>query len=168
MSGLYGTPVIAPAELKTVILTDSNGNEFTGVVTGEETIFTATDNDVREGMVYASDGGVSTGTKLIPSYHTIEAVRIISVGSELTIPLSISDLYDYTKLQIIICAFNTSISDSVAAEKVVINNNVYNVGETVSISTVSKNDIDKSIELGLTNNGDSMILLRYFAYKEID
>ena len=50
------------APLKTVILTDENGNELTGVVTDSEVIFTATDNDVLEGKVYASDKGVSTGT----------------------------------------------------------------------------------------------------------
>lgn len=168
MSGLYGTPVIAPAAIKTVMLEDGDGNSLTAVVTGEETVFTATDNDVREGMVYASDGGVSTGTKIIPSYHTTEAIRIITAGQELNIPLSASDRYDYTKLQVIICSYNTSLLDSVAAEKVVIDDNVYNVGETTSISTVSKNDIDKTIELGITNNGEVPLILRYFCYKEID
>lgn len=47
---------------KTFILVDENGNELTGVVVDQETIFTATDNDVREGKVYASDNGVSVGT----------------------------------------------------------------------------------------------------------
>lgn len=49
------------APLKTVILTDENGNELTGVVTDSEVIFTATDNDVLKGKVYAGDNGVSTG-----------------------------------------------------------------------------------------------------------
>jgi hypothetical protein len=47
---------------KTFILVDENGNEITGVVVDKETVFTATDNDVREGKVYASDDGVSVGT----------------------------------------------------------------------------------------------------------
>lgn len=47
---------------KTFILTDVNGNELTGIVVDEEVIFTANDEDVREGKIYAGDKGVSTGT----------------------------------------------------------------------------------------------------------
>jgi len=47
---------------KTFILVDENGTELTGVVVDKEIIFTATDNDVRSGKVYASSDGVSTGT----------------------------------------------------------------------------------------------------------
>ena len=47
---------------KTFILTDEYGNEITGVVVDQETVFTATDNDVREGKTYASNDGVSVGT----------------------------------------------------------------------------------------------------------
>ena len=36
---------------KTFIIEDENGNEITGVVTEQEQIFTATDNDVREGLI---------------------------------------------------------------------------------------------------------------------
>ena len=47
---------------KTFILVDENGNEVTGVVVDKETVFTATDGDVRAGKVYASDDGISVGT----------------------------------------------------------------------------------------------------------
>lgn len=47
---------------KTFVLVDENGNEITGVIVDKEVIFTATDNDVREGKVYASNDGVSIGT----------------------------------------------------------------------------------------------------------
>lgn len=47
---------------KTFILTDENGNEITGIVVDQETVFTATDSDVVEGKVYASNDGVSVGT----------------------------------------------------------------------------------------------------------
>lgn len=47
---------------KTFILVDEDGNEITGVVVDKETVFTAKDNDVREGKVYASNDGVSVGT----------------------------------------------------------------------------------------------------------
>lgn len=153
---------------KTFVLTDDNGNEITGVVTGQEQKFTATDNDVREGLVYASEDGVSIGTKNIPAYHTTEAAIAIPVGSSCEIPLSNMDKYDYTKLQVIVCSYNTSLSDSVSAEKVVINDCLYNVGETIAISNVSKNIDTKTINLGITNNGQNPLILRYFTYKEID
>ena len=44
---------------KTFTLVDENGHEIVGVVVDKETIFTATDNDVRQGKVYASNDGVS-------------------------------------------------------------------------------------------------------------
>jgi hypothetical protein len=69
------------APLKTVIIEDADGNEMVGVVTGSEVIFTATDNDVRSGFVYASDGGISTGTKDIPAYRTYTGQEIILPGS---------------------------------------------------------------------------------------
>lgn len=47
---------------KTMVIVDENGNEFLGVITDSEVIFTATDSDVRKGKVYASDEGVSVGT----------------------------------------------------------------------------------------------------------
>ena len=47
---------------KTFILVDASGKELTGVVVEQETVFTATDNDVRSGKVYASNDGVSVGT----------------------------------------------------------------------------------------------------------
>lgn len=165
---IYGNATGGFGMPKTLVLTDNSGNEFTGVVVGEKVVFTATDNDVREGMIYAGDAGVSTGTKIIPSYHTTEAAVFIPVGSNCEIPLSNMDKYDYTKLQVIVCAYNTSLSDSVSAEKVVINDCLYNVGDTVAISNVSKNVDTKTINLGITNNGSNPLVLRYFTYKEID
>ena len=50
------------APLRTIVLTDENGEELLGVITDSEVIFTATDNDVLEGKVYATDSGVSVGT----------------------------------------------------------------------------------------------------------
>jgi hypothetical protein len=50
------------APLRTIVLTDENGEELVGVITDSEVIFTATDNDVLEGKVYATDSGVSVGT----------------------------------------------------------------------------------------------------------
>jgi uncharacterized protein YabE (DUF348 family) len=50
---------------KTFTLVDEDGNEISGVVVDQEVIFTATDSDVRQGKVYASDNGVSVGTLIV-------------------------------------------------------------------------------------------------------
>lgn len=168
MSGLYGTPIIAPAAINTIQIENSDGSTILGVVTGEETIFTATDNDVREGSVYASDGGVSTGTKVIPSYHTTETSRYIPVGSDVTIPLPTLNKYDYTKLQVIICDFNENMSNSVAATKISILDKVFDVNSTNVVSNVTKDETTKSINLGITNNSTVPWVVRCLTYKEID
>lgn len=153
---------------KTVVIVDQEGNELMGVVTQQEQVFTATDNDVREGLTYASDDGVSTGTKVIPAYHTTETFRYIPDGDEFVIPMAGLDLYDYTKLQAVICSFNTSMSDSVSAEKVSILDKVYNVGSTIEIANVFKDSDNKQIDLGVTNNSGHPCVIRAFTYKEID
>jgi hypothetical protein len=149
---------------RTLTIVDENGEELIGVIVGQETKFTACDNDVREGMIYAGDDGVSTGTKDIPAYYTTQGERVITRGSKFILP--IPD-YNYTKLQAIICSFNTNLDNSVASEKVVINNNVYDVQSTVVLSTVQKDNENACIDLGITNTSDKHCLMRYFSYKEI-
>lgn len=153
---------------KTYILRDEAGTEMVATVVGEETLFTATANDIREGMVAATDEGVTTGTKVIPSYHTTEGYAIATVGQSLTLSFVDSGLYDYTKLQVIICPFNTTVEASVAAEKVVINDKIYVVQSTESIGSITKNHDTEQIEFGITNDGTVPWIIRYFTYKEIE
>ncbi len=160
--------VIYPKDTATYILRDEDGNEVVGVVSDEKVVFTATENDIRDGKIAATGEGVTTGTKVIPAYHTTETVRTILNGSEAKIPLPVLDTYDYTKLQVIICKYNTNISDSVDTEKVVINDNVYNVKSTEIVSTVRKDDTNKEINLGFINNSGAPIVLRCLTYKEIE
>ena len=150
---------------KTFTLVDESGNEIVGVVVDQETVFTAHDNDVREGMVYASDEGVSTGSKVIPAYHTTEGYKLISAGE--VFKLDNFEYYNYTKLQVMICAFNSSISNSVATEKVSIDGKVYNTGSVDVIAQVTTHDDNKSINLNITNSGTLPCVMRYFTYKEI-
>lgn len=153
---------------KTYILVDENGNETVAALVSQETCFDATENDVREGKNFVSDLGAKTGKKVIPSYHTTEGYRLITNGSVFqTSPFSPADLYDYTKLQAIICPFNESINLSVAADKIAINENVYVVNSSEAIATVTKDGGTKTINLGLTNNSGKPYVLRYFTYKEI-
>lgn len=153
---------------KTFVFVDEDGNEVAGVVTDNPVIFTATDDDVREGVIYASSDGVSTGTKVIPSYHTTEGFKVITNGSKFSITLDNLDKYNYTKLQAIICDFNTNASNSTAANKVAINDNVYNVNLTNVVSAISKDDNAKAIDFGITNNSGKTQILRFFTYKEIE
>ena len=149
---------------KTLIFVDESGNELTGVITDKVQVFTAGDNDVREGMVYASNDGISTGTKEIPAYYTYEGVVAIPVGKEFKIANATD--FDYTKLQVLICAYNSSMNNSVSTEKVSINNKVYNVGSVDVLSEVTTDASSKTIHLGITNNGSYPCVMRYFYYKE--
>lgn len=164
-----GTPTSEYAPLiedNTYILTTSDGVEIPAVAVGEEVVFTATENDIRVGTTAATEAGVTTGTKVIPSYHTTEGSRLIPAGSAFTIQFT-SDLFDFTKLQAIICPYNTNVAESVAAEKVVIDESVYVVNSTDALAAVTRDGANKVIDLGITNNNDNPYVLRYFTYKEI-
>lgn len=64
---IYGNIVGGSSGLgNTFLLEDEDGNQVIGVVVDEFTLFTARDNDVTAGKVYAGNNGVSTGT------HTCE------------------------------------------------------------------------------------------------
>lgn len=148
----------------TFIIEDADGNELVGIVVDEEVIFTATENDIRKGTVAATQIGVTEGTKEIPGYHTSEGYKVVTNGSKFV--LSIPD-YNYTKLQAIFCKFNTTMNDSMAADRVVINDNVYPVQSTEFESKVVIDTVNTRIDFGVTNNSGKPYILRYFSYKEI-
>ena len=47
---------------KTFVIVDENGNELTGVLVDEMTIFDATADDIKLGKIAASDSGIVIGT----------------------------------------------------------------------------------------------------------
>jgi len=152
----------------TFLLCDEEGNEVLAMVVGEEKILTATANDIRKGTVAATDKGITEGEKVIPSYHTSEGYCLITNGQPFEIRnLEYLDLFDFTKLQVIICPYSKGIAGSVAAEKVCIDEKVYAVNSTEALSTVTKDSENKTINLGITNDSGSLYLIRYFMYKEI-
>lgn len=164
---IYGNPVGGALNAKTYQLECNGGTaEIMAVVVDEETIFDADVNDVRAGKVFATNNGVKVGTRNIPAYNTCAGYRIIAPNEEFKIVLSASDLYDYTNLQCIICPFNTSISDSVAADRVVIDGNLYEVNSSTVLSEVTKDATEKAIKLGITNDSSSSYIIRLFTYKE--
>ena len=165
MSIINGRQVGGGAPLKTMTLVDENGLELLGIVVDKEVIFDADPvTDIREGKTVANDMGVVVGEKQIPSYNTREGVRVVSAGSQFVLP---NDYYDYTKLQAIFCPFNTTITDSVAAEKVAIENNVYNVQSIEPYATIIKDEENTRIDFGFVNTSDNSYVIRFFMYKEI-
>lgn len=151
---------------KTFVLTDEDGNEITGVVTAQEQVFTATDRQVYSGFTYASNDGVSTGTREFIAYRTMQAVQLILPGDAYTIPLSEHDRYDYTKFQCIITKYETEVADRMAAEKISLNDNIYESNSSVALSQVTKNATTKSIDLNITNDTDSVYMIYFFTYRE--
>lgn len=163
----FGTVYQVSEEYETYILETPDGTEIPAIFVENEMIFDATEDDIRIGKVAATDSGVTIGEKEIPSYKTSEGFKTILVGKPMFLKFAEKELYDYTKFQAIICPLNTSPTNSVGAEKVVINDNVYEVRDTKSISILVKNNIDQTIEFGINNDGNKPCLIRYFTYKEI-
>lgn len=151
---------------KTFVISDENGNEVTGVVTEQEQIFTATDNQVYSGYTYAGDSGVSTGTREFISYRTTKGKKVIQPGKSFSIPLTAYDMYNFTEIQCIITPYNTSVANSVAADKVVIGSSVYAVGTATKLGDVASNAETKSIDLNITNDSSQNYIIHYFTYKE--
>ena len=166
---IYGNMVGGGGSLgKSVLIRDEDGIELVGVVTGQETIMTATENDVREGKVFASENGITTGTKRIPAYETTQSSWLVLPNENYSIPLGSYDKYDYTKIQGIIAKYNSKANQRMSAEKVIIGDNVYAVNSSEALSTITKNADTKSIDLNIVNNTSNIYIIYYFTYKEID
>ena len=169
MAKIYGNTVGVTGGLpKSFLLETDDGVQLVGVTVGKETVFDATDNDVREGKIYAGDNGISTGTKVIPSYHTLAGKRKIISGTTFEIPIhNLLNLYDFTEFQATICEYNNSVAESVATVKVVIDEKVYATNSTEVIAVVAKDSDNQKINLELINESENPYLIRYFLYKEI-
>lgn len=149
----------------TFILVDADGNEYPAVYLDSEVRFTATANDIRKGYTAITAAGVTEGTKEIPNYRAMEGTRVVKTGKQLDIPLY-SDMCEYTHLQSIVCAYNTNADDSVSAEKVVIDDHVYDVGSTLSLAIVNVDLEAQTINLGISNEGEISLVVRYTIIKE--
>lgn len=150
---------------KTFILEDSDGNTIEGVVVDQITIFDATPKDVKIGKIFASEDGIAEGTDT-KTYRTTCGSIGIAPGESAIIPLSKYNNYDYTELQCIIAEFNTTLLNSVSANKIVLKDKVYDVNSINSIADVTK-DIDlKSINLNFINDSEDDIVIHFFTYRE--
>lgn len=146
------------------VLVDEKGNEYPAIYIDDETVLTAGTNDIRKGTTAVIDEGVVTGEKEIPAYITNEGYKLIPNGAKFAVAVK---EYDYKKLQAVICTYNTSMSNSVAVEKVAINGSVYPVKSTVAESTITVNAETMQIDFGIVNNSGAPCLIRYFMYKEV-
>lgn len=161
MSAIYGNAVGNTAPIKTLKIVDADGNEFVGVVTDSEVLFTATDNDVREGIVYASSEGVSTGTKNIPTYYARCGRKVVLAGKRAT--LTIPE-YNYTNLMIIISDYNTTAEQSIVPTYISVDDGIYAADSNLKLTDVVVNTDDEQIDIGITVDNKSVI--RYFVMKE--
>lgn len=149
----------------TYILVDESGNRIPAVMVAEETVFTATANDIREGTVAATEEGVTVGTKEIPAYIVRDGVSVVSPGSDFVIQLT-SSMCEYTELQAIFCRLGSSVTTSVESDRVSIMDQVYNVNSTDVIASVTPDPDNGCIRFGISNDSDSVYIIRYFSYKE--
>ena len=149
------------------ILEDDNGNEVVAVMSENEVVFDATANDIRAGKIAATATGITEGTKEIPAYRADEGSVKIKVGQSMDIPL-LSDMCHYTVFQAIVCDFNADMYNSVSAEKVVINDSVYNTGSTSALADVRVDADLQTIKLGVTNTSSTPDVIHYMIIKEDD
>lgn len=150
----------------TYILVDENGYEIPAVLVDEPVTLTANPvTDIRKGMTAVTDEGVVTGEKEIPAYRTTQGRRLIKPGQALVIPFY-SDECQYTKFQAIVCTYNTSVLNSVAAQMIVIDDKIYEVKTTDALATVSVDAENQSIDLGVTNDGQDSLVILYMTIKE--
>lgn len=127
---------------------------------------TATTNDIRLGTTAVTEEGEQVGEKIIPSYHTTAGTRYIPANTEFKIKIDDGDYYNYTAFQAMIMPYNTTLEDSVMVDKAVIEDKVYNAGQTTVVANVIKDKTNKVISLGITN-GETPSIIRFFTYKEI-
>ena len=152
-------------EAATYILVDEDGIEIPAVFVANEPILTATPNDIRIGTTAVTSDGIVEGEKEIPAYHTEQGRKIIKPGQALAIPMY-SNQCQYTGLNVIICKYATSTIDSVSAVMVVVNDKLYAVNSTTVLAEVTVDITAETIKLGIINDSDTSLLIRYMTYKE--
>lgn len=149
----------------TFVLVDADGNEYTAAYLDSDYLCTAKEDDIRIGTTAITADGFTTGTKEIPNYRAVEGCEMIEPGEPLNIYL-FSDMCEYTTLQSIVCEYNTTLNNSVSAAKVIIKDAVYSVGTTTALATVTVESTTQTIVLGITNDSEKSVVIRYMIIKE--
>ena len=165
MAIIYGNMIGGASNPRVYQLEFEDGSILEGVVADEAPVLTATANDVRKGKTVITNSGVIEGEKDIPAYRTTVGFVRVLPGDSFSIPLPTYEKYDYTTLQCMLVKKNTTPSDSVFTDKIVIDDTVFPVMSTEKISDVTKNFDNKTIELNLTNNTEQTYYIRYYTYR---
>lgn len=163
--GLYGNPSGGFGMPKMIEVVDGAGNTLIGTVTDSEVNLDATREDVKIGKIFASNDGIQEGTDT-RTYRVVFASYLILPGEDYSISLPEYERYNYTQFNAMISKFNTTIDDSTAIEKIVLNDCVYNVNSTIALSTITKNQETKSIDLNITNDTEDIYVVYIATYKE--
>lgn len=158
--------IFASLEDNLYLIVDEAGNELYGTFVNQQTLTNATANDIRIGKTAVTESGIVTGENTI-TYRTSEGSEIVLPGHEFKLS-SLADYnqYNYTKLQCIIAKYASKASDRMAAEKIILNNNMYNVGSSVAVSTITKNLETKTINCNITNDTSDIYIIYFFTYCE--
>ena len=145
------------------VLATSDGTQraYTQLTSKTPITLTATENDIRQNTSAITDVGYTEGTKDIPAYHSSTGSMIFQAGSSIEVKIHI---YDYSKLQLTLAEYNTSISSSVKVTSSSIDDAVYEAGSTTKLADITIDADTQSIILGIT--ADVKSVLRYFVMKE--
>lgn len=150
---------------KTLILTDENGNELTGVITENSQVFDVKPSDVKINKIFAGEEGIQVGENTIV-YRTEMASYLIDPGKTCSIPLEAYNMYDYTKVQCIIVSFSVDYESSVETIGVSVGDHIFSATSFNKLSDITKNSTTNSIDLNITNNSDNIYEIFYFTYHE--
>lgn len=164
MSIINGRQVGGGAPVKTITLVNEKGEEITAVVIGKDFIFDATAEDVKEGKTFASDLGVDVGVNE-HMHNAQHGTCLINPGDDFSVTLSENDEYNYAAFQAIIIVSDISAGNSMFANKIVLDNAVYDVASGEKVSDVTKNHAKKSVDFNLVNDTDSVCVVHYITYK---
>lgn len=151
------------------ILRDDAGTEIVGVLVSNETVLTATADDIRKGELAVTEEGITEGTKVIPKYFVSNGYKAVSPGAKIAFRLLDSGvgMADYTKLQAIVCEYAGSVSKSTAAEMIAIDESVYQVKSNIVEATITKDKETHTIDFGVTNTSENRYVVRYVICKEV-
>lgn len=153
-----------PDNVSYCVTVDGEKKVFAQLYGEEKVTLTATPNDIRLDTSAITNEGYTEGEKEIPSYQTTRGAVAIRANGEFKIT-SLKERYDYTELFCVIAPYNTSLSNSVAADKTVLYDAVYPVGSTEKLADVIKDAVNKVVDLGIVN-GEQPYVIQFMTYKE--
>lgn len=163
---IFGNIVGGGSPVKVIQLEAEDGTTYEGVIADEAPVIDAGPKDIMLGKKAVTSNGVTVGEREFLSYRTTRSSRVVMPGHAFTIPLADYNKYDYTQFQCIIVKRNTSLTDSVSADRIGMHDNIYPVNSTDAVSAITKDSDNKVIDLNMTNDTEDIYYIHYFTYKE--